>query len=198
MKKMSKAYLGAVFAASCVLSLASAPVLGQAKDAAVAVNETEGIVKVTKIDRKARTVTVKGPTGNEVTMKLPPESQNLDQVKVGSTFKMKYVEALALVLSKGGTPAVSTDQTVRLAPKGGNPGGVVVNTAKITGTLESIDREARTIAVKGPKGNVRTMKVAADAKGFEDVAIGDSISLVFSEALAMEMIPGDKPKAASK
>src|SRR5262245_39819676 len=52
--------------------------------AALAVSQQEAVVKVVKIDRKARTVTFQGPKGNQVTMDVPKEAQNLDQVKVGS------------------------------------------------------------------------------------------------------------------
>ena len=176
-------------AATLIFALASGIAWAQLKDGVVAVGESEGIVKVTKVDRTARTVTVRGPTGAEVTLKVPVEAQNLDQVKPGAVFKMRYVEAAALVLSKGGSASASAEKTVRLAPKGGNPGGVVVNTRQITGTLEAIERGARTIAVKGPRGNVVVLKVADEAKGFDDIAMGDSISILYSEALAMEMVP---------
>jgi len=80
------------------------------------------VVKVIKIDRKARTVTFQGPRGNTQTLNVPKEAQNFDQVKVGSLFRVKYVEAVAVALGRGGQAAVTTDQQVRLAPKGGTPG----------------------------------------------------------------------------
>jgi hypothetical protein len=182
-------------AAAAVSALAVAsPAAAQGKEAVV-VGQTEAVVKVIKIDRKARTVTFQGPKGNQVTMIVPQEAQNLDQVKVGSLFNVKYVEAVAVGLQRGGQPSVGVDQTVRLAPKGGNPGGVVVNTARIRASVVAIDYAGRMVAVKGPQGNIRSFKVADEVQGLKDLRVGDSITVAYSEALALEMVPEPGPKA---
>ena len=181
-------------AATAVAILAFPFAAGAQEKGAVVVGQTEAVVKVVSIDRQARTVTFQGPKGNRVTMKVPKEAQNFDQVKVGSTFNVKYVEAVAVALQRGGRASASADRTVRLAPKGGTPGGVMVNTAQISATVEAIDYANRELAVKGPKGNILAFKVADEVQGFDQVKIGDSISLVYAEALAMEMLPSG-PKA---
>ncbi len=122
---------------------------------AVTVAQTEAVVKVVNIDRKARTVTFQGPRGRMETLNVPKEAQNFDQVKVGSSFKVRYVEAVAVGLQRGGKASASADRTVRLAPKGGTPGGVVVNTATLSATVEAIDYTNRQVALKGPKGNIQ-------------------------------------------
>ena len=187
-----------VAAAVSVLAFASAA-NAQGKGAVV-VGQTEAIVKVVTIDRKARTVTFQGPKGNQVTMNVPKEAQNLDRVKPGAAFRVRYVEAVAVGLQKGGQAAVSVDKTVQLAPKGSNPGGVVVNTAKISARVEAIDYANREVAVRGPKGNLRAFKVADEVQGLNDVKIGDTIAVVYAEALALEMVsePGPKAKATPK
>src|SRR5215472_11787840 len=138
------------FVAASVLSVAALASTAIAQDkGAVVVSQTEAVVTVVKLDRKARRVTFQGPRGNQVSLIVPQEAQNLDQVRVGSLFNVKYVEAVAVSLQRGGQPSVGVDQTVRLAPKGGNPGGVVVNTAKIRATVVAIDYADREVAVKG-------------------------------------------------
>ena len=183
-------------AAICTLAVAL-PGAAQEKTA-LAVSQTEAVVKVVKIDRKARTVTFEGPRGRRETLNVPKEAQNFDRVKVGHLFKMKYVEAVAVALQRGGVASASADQQVRLAPKGGTPGGVVVNTAHVTATVEAIDYANREVALKGPKGNVMALKVADDVQGFGDVKVGDSVTVAYTQALALEMLPdeGGKPKAA--
>jgi len=181
-------------AATAVAILAFPFAAGAQERGAVVVGQTEAVVKVVNLDRQARTVTFQGPRGNRVIMKVPKEAQNFDQVKVGSTFKVKYVEAVAVALQRGGTASASANQTVRLAPKGGTPGGVVVNTAQISATVEAIDYASREVAVKGPRGNVLAFRVADSVQGFSDIDIGDTVTVVYSEALAMEMLPSG-PKA---
>jgi len=186
-------------AATAVSLLAFACAASAQEKGTVVVGQTEAVVKVVNMDRKARTVTFQGPRGRLVTLKVPKEAQNFDQVKIGSTFKVKYVEAVAVALSRGGKASASVDRTVRLAPKGGTPGGVVVSTAQISATVQAIDYSSREVAVKGPKGNIVALKVADDVQGFSDVNIGDRITLVYAEALAMEMLPsGPKAKPTPK
>ena len=158
-----------ILVAAAVLSVALTSTAAAQDKGAVVVGQSEAVVTVVKIDRKARRVTFQGPRGNQVSMIVPQEAQNLDQVRVGSLFNVKYVEAMAVSLQRGGQPSVGVDQQVRLAPKGGNPGGVVVNTARIRATVVAIDYADREVAVKGPQGNIRSFRVAEEVQGLRDV-----------------------------
>jgi hypothetical protein len=185
-----------IFVATTAAAALAASFAVPAQDkAAVVVGQHEAVVKVVKIDRKARTVTFQGPRGRQETLNVPKEAQNFDQVKVGSTFKVKYVEAVAVGLQRGGTPAATADRQVRLAPKGGTPGGVVVNTATVTARVEAIDYAEREVALKGPKGNVMSFHVSDDVQGLADVRIGDTVAVAYTQALALEMLPEPGPKA---
>jgi hypothetical protein len=170
------------------------------KAAAVAVAETEAVVELVALDRKTRTATVRGPAGNTLTFVVPEDAQNLDRVKPGDLFKMRYVEALALALNKGGTASATAGRTVALAPKGGTPGGTIVNTKEITTVVTGVDRKSRTISVQGPAKNEMTLKVADEVRSFDEMAVGDTISLTYTEALVMQMIsqPGKGSSPATK
>jgi len=185
-----------ILAAAAIVSVAPLVSTAVAQDhGPVVVGQTEAVVTVIKLDRKARRVTFQGPRGNQVTMIVPEEAQNLDQVRVGSQFNVKYVESVAVGLQRGGKPVAAVDQQVRLAPKGGNPGGIVVNTAKISANVVAIDYASREVAVRGPQGNIRSFRVADEVQGFRDVKVGDTISVTYAEALALSMIPEPGPKA---
>ncbi len=178
-----------LIAAAALAALALAPCASaQIKEGVVVVGESEAIVTVVKVDRKARTVTFRGPQGREVTMNIPPEAQNFDKVKKGARVQVRYFESVAVALSKGGVASVSKDQKVRLAPKGATPGGVVVNTLQISATVEALDRTRRTISVRGPQGNEREFQVAPDIK-LEEIQLGDLVTVVYAEALSLEMLP---------
>ena len=56
---------------------------------------------ITAIDKKAHTVTIKGPNGNTETVKAK-DPKNLDRVKVGDLVEISYMQALAVSLD---TPA---------------------------------------------------------------------------------------------
>lgn len=175
-------------AALAVLLSSLASVCGaQVKDRAVAVQETEAVVTVTKVDRQARSVTFRGPKGGVATLSVPAQAQNLDQVKPGQQYRMRYVEAVAVEIRKGGAPAASTGEEVKLSPKGAKPGGLIVRTQSIAGVVDGVDFTNRYLSVRGPKGNVVALK-AADDVPIEQLSAGDRISVIHTEALAVEMV----------
>jgi hypothetical protein len=152
---------------------------------------------VTKVDPKARTVTFRGPKGGIATLAVPPEAQNLDQVKPGQQYKMTYVEAVAVAISKGGQPSATAGEQVKLAPKGAKPGGMMVRAAQISGVIDAIDYTNRYVAVRGPKGNTLALKAAEDVP-LDQLSAGDRITLVYTEALAVEMVAQAPKKAPAK
>ena len=54
---------------------------------------------ITEIDKKARTVTIKGPEGNTEVVKAK-DARNLDAIKVGDLVEITYIQALAISLDK--------------------------------------------------------------------------------------------------
>ena len=169
-----------------LLCLTPLVAVAQVKDSAMAVQEAEAVVTVTKVDKEARTVTFRGPRGNLGTLNVPKEAQNFDQVKPGQQYKMKYVEAVAVDIRKGGAPSATAAQEVTLNPKGAKPGGVVVRTVQIAGVVDAVDYNERYISVRGPKGNVVPLKVAPEVD-LKQIAAGDRISVTYTAALALEM-----------
>src|SRR5687767_13596007 len=156
---------------------------------AIITEPVEALVTVTKVDPKARTVTIRGPAGNLQVLSVPKDAQNLDQVKPGARFKMTYVEAAAIAVTKGGKADASGEEMVSLAPKGAKPGGYKVRTFNTSGVVEAIDYKRRHVSVRGAKGNIVSLPVSGEVKNLESVSVGDLITVVYSEALAMEMVP---------
>jgi hypothetical protein len=65
------------------------------RPAAAAGHQVTAIAKVTAVDKKAKTITLKGPRGNSVALDV----QNPDQfkvVKVGDQVLVTYTEAVAI------------------------------------------------------------------------------------------------------
>jgi hypothetical protein len=185
-----------LIAAAALVLLSSVSISAEKpKAAAVAVSEAEALVELISLDRESRVATMRGPTGATLTFVVPAEAQNLDRVKPGDRFRMRYVEAMALALHKGGSASASAGQTVALAPKGGTPGGTIVNTKEITTLITALDRTKRTIAVQGPLKNEMVLKVADEVRSFDEMAIGDTISLTYTEAVALRMVA--EPAGAS-
>lgn len=161
----------------------------QEKAGGVVASTVETIVTVVDVDREARVVTVMGPKGGLTALNVPPEAQNLDQVQPGARFKVEYLQAVVLALSKGTGPATSSEsKDVRLAPKGATPGGAIVHTRQVNAVVEKIDRDNRTVTVRAAEGGPRELEVDQSVKAFDKVEIGDIITVQYTEGLAMRMI----------
>lgn len=177
----------AILASLALLAQASAQ--GQEKDRAVVVDEVDMIVTVVEVDPSARTVVVKGPNGNLIDVAVPPESQNLDQVHPGSRFRVRYLQAVAVSLAKGGPVTSSSTRSVQMAPKGDVPGGVISTVRQISGSVESINHDSRLVSLRGPEGRVLILTVDESVEGLEQVQAGDVISVEYAESVAMRMLP---------
>lgn len=67
------------------------------------------------------------------------------------------------------------------------PAGVKIEAMSITATVEKIDYAARTVVLKGPKGNIVEMQVGEEARNFDQVKQGDLVTIENSESMAIEM-----------
>ena len=169
------------------------------KPAAAAPADSPGVViadvtainaSVEAIDKDKRTVTLKGPRGRTVTLKVGPDAKNFDQVKVGDTLKVRYLESIALFVRKAGEPADAAEtQAVSVAPKGKKPAGIAVSTVEISAKVEKINYDKRLLTLKGPEGNVRTLKVDPRVKRLGEVKVGDDVVLRYTEAVAIQVTP---------
>jgi hypothetical protein len=70
------------------------------KPGGVAIEAVDMSATVQAIDRAARTVTIKGPEGNAVTVKVDPSVKGFDQLQVGASIHARYVEAVAISVGK--------------------------------------------------------------------------------------------------
>jgi Cu/Ag efflux protein CusF len=67
---------------------------------------------ITGIDKKAQTVTIKGPEGNTETVKAR-NPKNLDKIKVGDLVEITYTRALALSLDKPAAKPAKADAAAK-------------------------------------------------------------------------------------
>jgi hypothetical protein len=141
---------------------------------------------VDAVDAGKRKVTLKLPDGKTKTLKVGKDVRNFDQIKVGDQVKATFVEELAVFVKKSDAPPIAGEaETVALAPKGAKPGIIVADTQVITAKIEAVNYRNRTVTLKGPEGNTKTLKVGRNVKNFKEVKKGDEVSVRFTEALAI-------------
>jgi hypothetical protein len=160
----------------------------------VGVSQTVDVsATITAIEKSSRTITLKGPKGDEFKIEAGPDVKNFDQLKVGDIVDMRYRETLALELKKGGGMKVEkTEKAGAVGAKpGAQPAGVVGRQVTVVGDVIKVDAATQTVTVKGPQRTV-DLKVR-DPEQFKLIAVGDQIQATYTEALAVAVTPA-KPK----
>lgn len=77
----------------------------------------------------------------------------------------------------------------------GPTGAGVAQAVEIQATVTAVDKAKRTVTVKGPQGNIRTFAVGKEARNFDQVKVGDLVTLTYAEAVtvSLEKTAGAKP-----
>jgi hypothetical protein len=143
--------------------------------------------RVNALDLEKKTVSIEGAGGRRLTVDAQHAS-NLDQVKVGDKVNLEFIDEMALFVRKSDVPPSATEvRAVHLTPKGKQTGGLMTQTVELTGNVASIDTVRRTIALKGPAGNVRMFKGAKGTMNFAQIKKGDQVVLRYTEAVALSV-----------
>ncbi len=193
---MSSAIRSAALAAALLLSPALA-LTAHAQTTPVGVGSSDTITvraKVAKIDLAHRLVTLTGPEGNSVTVKVGDEVRNLAQVRPGMTVIARYYAATVLVLSPPGVavPEDSITAAGARAAQGQLPGAAIGDRSVITGLVVGVDLTAHTLSLVDPKGGrVRTFEVTDPERQAQlrAVKVGDHLTAITTAALAVAVDP---------
>jgi Cu/Ag efflux protein CusF len=100
--------------------------------------------------------------------------------------------AAAVLLAVGNTANAQ-------APAAPAAGGIVATApgkaaaaevVKIEATVAAIDKATRAITLKGPKGNELSVVAGPEVKNFDQLKVGDQVTLEYIEALSLELKKG--------
>ena len=149
-----------------------------------AITETS---KVTAVDPAERTVTLANEAGETNTYKLGKNVRNFDQIKVGDQVKATLLQSVAVTVSKSSAPATAGARgVVAVAPMGAKPGVLMAKTRQISAKIVSVDPNARTVTVEGPRGGKPTIK-AGPKVNLDELHQGDDVTLSVTDALAISV-----------
>jgi Cu/Ag efflux protein CusF len=176
-----------ILAAAVLLAPAKAQTAGSEQGIDV-VDEVKSTATVEKIDLDKRKVTVLLDDGKHKTLKLGDGIRNLDQVRVGDHVKLTYAEEMIVLVGQTKEAAgEAAAGLVAIAPKGSLPGGVMVETTSLTGKVLAVDAEKRKVVLEEPDGKKKTMKLSKKVTNLDQLKPGETIDMVVTEALAIEM-----------
>ena len=78
------------------------------------------------------------------------------------------------------------------------PGAIVVETVQMTATVKAVDRRNRTVTLAGKNGKRETYKVGKEAVNFDQIKVGDRVTVKVTEALAVFLRPQGTPPSAGE
>lgn len=142
---------------------------------------------VEAINQETREVTLKGSSGEMVTITASPDVRNLAQVEAGDRVLAEvYEEVTIQVLAnpEGMEPGAGEFGAAARADEGQMPGGAVMDTLVITAVVEEIDLENNTYKLRGPQGNIREF-VAQDPENLKKAAVGDLVVITITQAMGV-------------
>jgi Cu/Ag efflux protein CusF len=93
--------------------------------------------------------------------------------------------------STSSTPTVET--TTAASTQQGVPGGVVVETHKMTATVTGIDAANRKVTLVTPGGEKTTVKCGPEVINFDQIRVGDQLKVKVTEELAIYMAAEGAP-----
>jgi hypothetical protein len=150
---------------------------------------------ITKVDQKSREITLRGEHGNEFVVVAGDEVRNFKQIKKGDIVEVEYHVAAATRLEKAEAATAAGEATVvERAPAGAKPGVAAMHTSTIVATVVDIDPAQRLLSLRGPKGNVATLKIPPDLKAFDQLKKGDRVTAAYTEAVAISVNKPTKKK----
>jgi len=155
---------------------------------AAAVRAVKLTAQVVAIDKASRTVTLKGPKGNVVDVVAGDEVKNFAQIKVGDFLVVNYAQSLTLELQKAKTGAtgITTQSAAATAKPGERPGAVAGREVTAIAKVTAVDKKAKTISLKGPRGNTVVLDVQ-NPDQFKVVKVGDEVLVTYTEAIALSI-----------
>jgi len=166
---------------------------------AAVVAAAELSAQVVSIDKKTRTLSLKGPKGNVMDVAVSNEVKNFGKIKVGDLVVVRYMQSLALELQpvKTGAGGISVTEGAGKAEPSKRPAVGAVREIQAIAKVTAIDENAKTISLTGPRGNTVTLDVQ-NPEHFKVVKMGDEVLVTYTEAVAISVEPGAKKAAAKK
>lgn len=101
----------------------------------------------------------------------------------------KRIALAALLAAVFAWPAAGQEKE---AAKGAKPKVISgASVTSVTATVEAIDTANRELTLKGPKGNLMVMGVPEAVKRFNEIKVGDLLTIKYSEAVIVEVHKAD-------
>ena len=155
---------------------------------------------VEALDLDARDITLKGPKGRLITLRVEERVRNLPQVQVGDEIVVRYHESVGLQLRRlemgESVPYEETTTAAAETVQSQTPGAARQFT--VAAYVEAVSPREKTVTLRGPDGNLFDIYVR-DLSLLESLTAGDDVVATYTEAAAVSIeLPKKKEKPKPK
>ena len=154
---------------------------------------------VEAVDLDAREITLRGPKGRPITLKVAERVTNLPQVLVGDEVIVRYNESVGLQLRKTeASDAIALQETAASAEPGMKPASGAARQFTVAAYVEAVSPKGKTVTLRAPAGNLVDLYVR-DPDVLESLTAGDNVVATYTEAAAVSVeLPKKKEKPKPK
>ena len=141
---------------------------------------------VQAVDGTARTITIRGETGNVVTLDVPQTVKRLNEIMVGDVVSAVYYDQVTVTTHPPGAPdADRLEPPIATSTPGALPGGTVAQRRVTTVTITSWDPVTREVTFTVPSGATygRRLVETTDANLMKGLKVGDRVDVTRTEAV---------------
>ena len=152
------------------------------------VAEVEG--EVIAVDMETREVVVRGPAGNFVTLTAREDGVDLSKIAPGDTIVADYVasieaEVRAPTDEEAANPWVILGEVGNTGADADMAAAGAARLVRAVCTIEAMDRNGN-VVIKDARGRMHTVGGVETSK-LDDVRLGDTVVIVFTEALLLSL-----------
>jgi hypothetical protein len=155
---------------------------------------------VEALDLDVREITLKGPKGRLITLRVEERVRNLPQVQVGDEIVVRYHESVGLQLRRlemgESVPYGETTADGAETVQSQTPGAARQFT--VAAYVEAVSPKEKTVTLRGPDGSLVDLYVR-DRNVLESLSAGDNVVATYTEAAAVSIeLPKKKEKPKPK
>ena len=155
---------------------------------------------IDSIDLETREITLNGPRGHAITLRVEESVKNLPQVLVGDKVVVRYNESVGLELRKveAGDPVAINDAAAANTQPGQKPAVAGSKQITVQAYVEAVMTKEKTVTLRTPDGNLVDLYVR-EPNVLASLAAGDNVVARYTEAVAVSIeLPQEKEKPKAK
>ena len=155
---------------------------------------------VEEINMETREITLNGPRGRTITLRVDESVRNLPQAQLGDKVVVRYNESVGLQLRKveaGDSVAIDAATAANTQP-GQKPAAGGSKQITVQAYTEAVMTKEKTVTLRTPDGNLVDLYVR-DPNVLASLAAGDNVVARYTEAVAVSIeLPQEKEKPKTK